>query len=727
MPTRIDTDLSHFYLEDELLHFEACVNPLRTSLTYSLLSICSVVFLLILVYLFPSLHDGFSDRKNLVLITIDTLRADRLGVYGSNVSTPAIDSLASEGILYENAFCQVPITLPSHATILTGMYPFKHGIRHNGRFRLKSEATTIAEVLKGEGYHTSAFIGAYVLDSKYGLDQGFDLYDDEMSGELYPGLRVFVNRRAEIVTQKAVDWLSRVKEPFFIWVHYFDPHKPYDPPSPFREIYDDPYDGEVAYVDVQVGKLLSAVREDHLERRTLIVLTSDHGESLGEHGELTHSIFLYSATTRVPLIMTLPGIIASGVRDTTMVQLIDLMPTVLSALEINISPAFKGRNLLDSSETPAGPLGGYAYSETWAPRLQYGWSEIRSIRNERYLYVRAPRPELYDLTDDPEENRNIYSEMSDFQIRLVSVLDSLEESINDVEMSERVEMGKDESDILESLGYVFKSSTSRGGGADPKDMIGLHREILLGWKLLTGGEYEKALNVFEKVLRSDEDDPDVCLGIGLCYDGLGRDSLSLNYLQRAIELDPMEERSYYAASNVLTRAGRFSEATEMLYALAAIYPKDPIVRLKLAKAHSRSGDYKKAQEAYLAAIGLDRNNCWSYLDYGRFLALRERYREALEKLEMALRIDGQCSQAYSLMGASYAKIGQLWKAVDSFQASLKIDSTQTAVWVDLGKVLTELGRIGEAHDAFERALSLDPEYEPAKKALQEFTAGGGVG
>jgi arylsulfatase A-like enzyme/Tfp pilus assembly protein PilF len=665
-------------------------------------------------------HSGSSGHINVILITVDTLRADKLSIYGSEVFTPAIDSLAGEGILYEKAFCQVPITLPSHATILTGAYPYRHGIKHNGKFKLAPEATTLAEILKLQGYHTAAIIGAYVLDRKYGLSQGFDTYDDEMPGEAYKGSSMYVSRRAGEITGRAVRWLEENQEPFFMWLHYFDPHSPYDPPMPFKSRYDNQYDGEVAYVDAEVGKLLNAVREGGLEQRTLIVFTSDHGESLGEHGELTHALFLYGSTVRVPLILTLPGIIQSGLRDTSVVQLVDVMPTILSILGLESPSECEGRDLLGLSPGEEGVLEGFAYSETWAPKLQYGWSELQSLRSDKYLFVRAPTPELYDLSQDPDELTNIYEENFGGLEHFTSILDSLQKSGERPGMSEDLGMDEVDLDALERLGYVFKTQPASTGEKDPKDMIKFHRDIISAFNFLNEGKYETALNMLKETASRDESDPVIHRGIGLCYGAIGEDSLALTYLGRAIDLDPMEERSYYAASSILERMGRLGEAAEMLEILVKRYPRDPLSRVRLAEVYSRSGSVEKAWETYIAAIELDRADYRLYRDFGDFLIQRGRYEESLKVLERAVKLNPACSEAHSWMGFSYARLGEWEKAANSFWASIEADSGSKESWVDYGKVLRKLGEVEEARRAFETALSIDPDFAPAKLELERM-------
>ena len=716
----IDTDPPSLYLEKIFLRLEGTVSSHREISLCVILSITSIIFLFFLNLVFPDKHSSYGSGKNLILITIDTLSADKLSCYGSLVATPFIDSLAAAGTVFGRAYSQVPITLPSHATIMTGTYPYSHGIRHNGKFRLNEDASTLAELLKIRGYHTAAFIGAYVLDSKYGLSQGFDLYDDELPAPMYSSSGMYTARRASEVTDSALEWLGKTDEPFFIWVHYFDPHSPYDPPEPFCDLYEHPYDGEVAYVDSEVGRLLGAVSSMGLGQRTMITLTADHGESLGEHGEKTHAIFVYSSTTHVPLMMTLPGSIPPGSRDTTVVQLVDVMPTLLSALGVATPPGCEGMDLFYKSASDEQIAEGYAYSETWAPRLQYGWSELKSLRNSKYLYVKAPLPEFYDLSIDNGETTNIYGESPAGLLYFEAALDSIARSAEETAKNVQMELEAADREALESLGYVFHNFSRDSMLEDPKDMIGIHGEILKGMKLLGNGSYSSALEILTRVLAVDEDDPSIYLAVGFCYDGLGEYAEALSFFKHAIELDPLEERSYYAAANVLARMEMFEESIAIVEALASIYPEDPVVRLRLARALSMSGESDQAYLSYLKAVELGDDDYRTHLGLGRFLTLRGRYSEALSELGQVLELEPGSAEAHALKGASFARLGDLEKAANSFRSSLKSDRTSVSSWVDLGRVLIELGDNAGARDALEEALFLDPGNGAAEKALAQL-------
>ncbi|MHC4773857.1 MAG: sulfatase, partial [Planctomycetota bacterium] len=360
---------------------------------------------------------GAARGKNLLLITLDTLRADRLGCYGYDLAeTPVIDRLADEGVRFAHAVSAVPMTLPAHCTIMTGLYPPTHGVRDNGLFRLAGEHATLAELLQQHDYETAAFLAAFVLDARYGLDQGFNHYDDDLTLRHRlptPTAPHNPQRPADAVVDAALAWLNahdagEADRPYFLWVHLFDPHLPYTPPEPFRSRYADrPYDGEVAFVDEQVGRLIATVEALGLADRTVTVLVGDHGEGLGDHGEDTHRHLVYESTMRVPLIIHAPGIVSPGlVIDEAAVGIVDLMPTILDLLGLDAVESCDGRSALAGGLDPERVL----YIETLSPQLNDGWAPLYGLRRVADKYIDAPGPEYYDLTADPAELNNLWPE-----------------------------------------------------------------------------------------------------------------------------------------------------------------------------------------------------------------------------------------------------------------------------------------------------------------------------
>ncbi len=396
-----------------------------------------ILILTVLTALHAAAQTPAKPALNVVLITIDTLRADHLGCYGyKQIKTPNIDGLAADGVRFERAFAVVPVTLPSHTSMLTGTYPMLSGMHDFSGNKLSPLQPTLASVLKQAGYQTGAVIGAAVLDSRFGLNQGFDFYYDHFDfSRLDEANLDEMERPGNIVADVALDWLEKdwlekdwpsknSQKKFFLWMHLYDPHFPYHPPEPYsREYAAQPYDGEIAFADEQVGRLLRFLKEKGIYRNTMIVLCGDHGESLGEHGEKTHGFFIYNATMHVPLIIRLPEQLPGQLPERTAartiadpVSLVDLMPTVLDAVGLQVPSQVQGRSLLrDIRPDPSTPdaqanRDRVLYGETFLPRIHFNWSELRSSENIKYHFIDAPRPELYDLAKDPGEVHNLFTE-----------------------------------------------------------------------------------------------------------------------------------------------------------------------------------------------------------------------------------------------------------------------------------------------------------------------------
>jgi arylsulfatase A-like enzyme len=396
-------------------------------------------------------------RLNLLFVTLDTTRADHIRCYGyKNIKTPNIDHLAKEGCLFEKAFTPVPITFPSHASMLTGLYPPTHGIRNNATYALSESVVTLPELLKERGYKTAAFVSAYVLDRRFGLDQGFDIYDDDLETHVEPKLQQ-KERRAETVTQAAIKWLDGVgEESFFLWVHYFDPHDAWSPPPPYSKDYvQNPYDGEIAYADDWLGKLLNKLEKLKLTENTLIVLAGDHGEGLGDHHEKTHGIFIYDATLRVPLIFSCPRILPKSKRISSLVRLIDITPTILEIMAYKIPEHIQGVSLSPFILGKTKNMKLELYCETFYPKSTHNWSPLKGLRTDTWKYIEAPIKELYELDKDPDEKTNLFDKEKDQAQRMTNRFAKLIQEIRTEETaSTTLAMDEDTKEKMRSLGYI---------------------------------------------------------------------------------------------------------------------------------------------------------------------------------------------------------------------------------------------------------------------------------
>jgi arylsulfatase A-like enzyme len=408
--------------------------------------------------------------QNLLVITLDTTRPDRLGCYGNHaIDTPHLDRLCTRGVVFSGAVATAPATLPSHASIFTGLYPLHHGARANALYRLGSEQRTLAEVLSDSGYETAAFVSSFVLDARFGLAQGFDLYDGEVSPSEVP--RGFAERRGDETTQRAIQWLEGAhRRPFFLWVHYYDAHAPYDPPAPFAGRYAQPYDDEIAFVDDQIGRLLTAVDATR-EHETLVVVVADHGEGMGEHGEWSHSYLVQEATLRIPLIFYARTGLPAGLHVAARVSQVDLMPTILSLLGIGLPPGLDGVDLTGPPD-PDRPV----RAEATAGRANFGWARLAALYRGPLKYVEGPHPELYDLRSDPLERNDLLDSRAEDAAAMRRQLRALEGAGADALAAPADVLERGDVERLAALGYVVTGGhavDAEEQGPDPKEMLPL--------------------------------------------------------------------------------------------------------------------------------------------------------------------------------------------------------------------------------------------------------------
>ena len=526
---------------------------------------------------------------SVLLITIDTLRADRLGTYGdSRARTPALDRLAREGVVFERAYTPVPITLPAHASLMTGLLPPAHGVRGNGGFALGPSEKTLAEVFKASGRRTAAFIGGFPLVARFGLARGFDVYDDTMSKA--PGVNYdFAERRASDVVDAARAWLAANPGPVFVWVHLFDPHAPYDPPADFQT--DDPYRDEIAAVDATAANLLSAW--DARPGPSVVAVTSDHGEAFGEHGEWSHSLFIYDTTLRVPLIVKGKGF-DPGKRSTVAVGLTDLGATLIESANVS------GSSLPGVSLTQAlgpGARDRVLYAETLAPRLDFGWSDLRSLREGGFKWIRAPRRELYVLADDEGEARNRAEEDATRARALDAALSKMLAATG--ETTARRSPDAEAEERLRSLGYV-QGPGGLGSGADPKDKVEVARRIAEA----TGpfADWAAAIAAYRSLVALDPQNPLLNMRLADALLRAGKPSDSLRFFARVVKSQPSTADPYVGYATALAQLGRLAEARRILEDAVAVDPGNGQVRYNLGEIARVEGRVKDARREYEAAL-----------------------------------------------------------------------------------------------------------------------------
>jgi arylsulfatase A-like enzyme/thioredoxin-like negative regulator of GroEL len=512
---------------------------------------------------------------NVLLITIDTLRADHLGFNGyRGTETPNLDLLAEEGVVFVDAFASAPLTLPSHTTLLTGLYPPNHGVLDNGLYSLPSEVPTLAKILGEAGYRTAAVVGSYVLHGRFGLSPGFDMYDDRFR---QPRVSAHQQRErpAEEVTEKALGWLAERDEdrPFFLWVHYFDPHLPYEPPGRFETRYKlRPYDGEIAYTDASLGPIFEALRSSGEWDRTLVVFCADHGEALDE-GESTHGILLHPVTTRIPMILRAPGVLPAGTRVGGTVSAVDVAPTVLDLLGIEPPEELDGVSLLEVV-LEGRAENRFAYSETRYPADIYGWSMLAGLRTDDWTWIRAPRPELYDRKADPLEETSLHESEAEVAAELDAKLELVLSGARNVSAAEQ--LSSEEVEALQALGYVFGKTRPQYTGKNPRDMIGVLEQIQFVRGDFNSGKLRKALEGAERVLEQDEGNPAARSLRARSLVGLGRHDEGLEELRQLYEMevlrDPTGPKPGPVYAQALAQAGRTGEAEKILRELMAAEP-----------------------------------------------------------------------------------------------------------------------------------------------------------
>jgi arylsulfatase A-like enzyme len=559
---------------------------------------------------------GCARGFNLVLITLDTTRADALGCYGARAaSTPNLDALAARGIRFAQAITSVPLTAPSHSSILTGLYPPSHGVRNNGEQPLANEQTTLAEILHDHGYQTAAFVSAFVLDHRFGLDQGFDVYDDHVARTHAPNSFGGANERpGDATADLAQGWLARrdVSKPFFTWIHFYDAHEPYAPAAPFdAQFRGREYAGEIAFVDAQVGRLIAALDSAGLSQRTLIAVVADHGESLGEHGESTHGRTIYDAVMRVPWILACPAAPgAAGVVVDDVVATVDLAPTVLDALGIAVPKRLDGQSLVSTPSRDDRAV----YIESMMTLLNNGWAPLHGLRSAHAKFIQAPRSEFFDLDLDPFELSDRTATQSAEAAKMAAQLNALLAAWpKDSELLKRsTARSLDAERALSALGYTSGASPDGSIGVlDPKDM-------LPGWELI------------EEAIRLE--------GQAVGADAPRKLAEALGKVQRALERSHFDRAALEQKARILTAQGHLDEAAKTLREYIAIQPSaDAYVFLaQLALAREKPEDVEALVNA---ALALEPAHGGARIAQGDLYMKQGKFDEAIAAFDQALKLD----------------------------------------------------------------------------------------
>ncbi|MFO0980174.1 MAG: sulfatase-like hydrolase/transferase [Planctomycetota bacterium] len=545
--------------------------------------------------------------KNVLLITLDTTRADHLGCYGyPHALTRTIDALAARGVLFEQARTPVPLTLPAHTTIMTGLLPCEHGVRDNGLFKVPAELGTLASVLHGHGFATGAFVGSFVLDRSFGLDRGFDCYSD-VKQTLLTHVGPFDERPATAVTRDAIAWLDTVTDAraFFAWVHYFDAHAPYR--SPLSPPGMHPYDAEIAFVDEQLAVLLGALAQRHRLDDTLVVVTADHGESLGEHGEETHGHFVYDATMHVPLVFAHASL-ARGLRVASAVGLQDIAPTLLDLLGIAAEPPPGGRSLkaaLHGADIDSGDQ----YLECYASYYAHGWSPLQGVVVGSRKFIEVPRPELYDLRADPLERDDRAGSEPGLLQRARARLNELTRA-HGLRSGAAVPSNMDAAskELLTALGYVGGKArqlpTDISALADPKDCVTVMRQYDEASQLMRDGKLEAGRKLMLHLVELQPNNVTFVSRYGMLLGQMGKLDEAIVHLQRALAIGPVDASTWFSLGQVHQQRGDRGEAEQCFRQALTIDRKHLGARLRLAEALEQSGQREQALEHYRTLLEL---------------------------------------------------------------------------------------------------------------------------
>ncbi|HVN81875.1 MAG TPA: sulfatase-like hydrolase/transferase [Terriglobia bacterium] len=624
---------------------------------------------------------------NLLLVTIDTLRADYVSCYGGNkVDTPAIDGLAARGVRFSQAFAQVPLTPPSHACILTGTYPPVHRLRDLEGFVLDDRLPTLATIAQSAGFRTAAIVAAAVLSRQYGLSRGFDSYADDIKAAKgkAPSRGIVAELRGNVVTERAIGWLEKFQQEntkqrsvtrFFLWVHYFDPHYPHDPPVPYRSRYPrDPYGGEVAYVDEQFGVLLNWLSSHRLAENTLVMLLSDHGESLGEHGEYTHGVFLYDSTMHIPMILAGPGI-SKGHVITQQVRTIDVMPTLVDYLGLFPGNQVQGQSLMPAIADGKAVPTQYSYMETLYPKTHLGWSELRGMRTEEWKLILAPKAELFQLKADPAESRNLlqqYPAQSDHLQKKVWEVAGIPRGNETLEIQPFSEQTREE---LRSLGYASSGTSQKlvlgQSGPDPKDQIHVLASIGRADQLMAENSFREAASLLRAKVSEDPTNPWIYEHLVTCYDELGQLSEAIRISKQAIRNKADTDRTYSDLGTIYLRLGDRTRATSSMEQAARMNPADLRNLCNLATVYLELGREPDSERILRSVLAQDSEHAAANNLLGVLEVQRGHPDLARQHFEAAIHADPNLVQAYMNLGILAQNSGQNKLAISYFKEFLE--------------------------------------------------------
>ena len=633
-------------------------------------------------------------RPNLLLITIDTVRADRLGAYGyRSAETPAMDRLARDGVRFADATTASPLTGPAHAAILTGVYPARYGVRDNATTPMPQQAVTLAERLKTAGYRTGGFIGAFILGSEYGFAQGFDEFDARFD-RFDASMKLQAQRPGDAVVDAAVRWLHQSSaQPFFAWVHLYDAHAPYTPPAPLASRFRTrPYDGEIAYVDRCIQRVLSVLEQQNTLDRTVVTVIADHGEGLGDHGEGEHGLFLYEPVLHIPWIVRLPGRALAGTVIGEQVRSIDVVPTVAELLGVAPPDNLDGLSVVAVMKGSPRRDPPPAYAETFYPRFHYGWSELRSIRADGWKYIDAPRPELYNMKTDRAEAQNALDARGPLAAGLQADLNRIAGGFGSAATVTVPQPDPETLARLRSLGYVGIAAPSGSArGPDPKDMA-------------------PKIRVLNDTLSRAMDDL-----------GAGRTDQALTRLKELSEINERWYDIHLLMGDAYVAKRDYERALGEYAAAGALNPTSAAPHLSTARALIAQGNLDRALQRIDEAARLEPDSSEVALERGRVYERQEQFDKALAEYEKSVRLNGSDLRARARLGDLALRLRKLDLAEREFSTLLAMKYRPADTHYGLGRVAELRGDLQRASAEYKHALALNPSLADAKAALARIS------
>lgn len=667
-------------------------------------------------------------RPNVVLLTLDTTRADHLGSAGwAYASTPNLDALAGRGLRFARCDSAAPITLPSHSTILTGLFPLRHGVRDNGTFVLPGSVETVAEVFSRAGYDTAAVVSAIVLARRHGLDQGFRIYDDDLGAGVSAGTEV-EERQAEGTTTAALAILGELRPPYFLWVHYYDPHEEYRPPTRFADAARGPnrlYDGEISYMDSEIGRLLAA-----LPPATVVAAVGDHGEMLGEHGELTHGILPFAGARRVPLLLAGPGVPRAQVSD-CLARTADVAPTLLALAGVALPAGLDGEPLVSDPLRTAGGAACHrvSYTESFLPYYAYKWYPLRTLSDGRALFVQAPQRGLFELDRDPGEKLDIGAAepalVALWGSRLERLLAAAGEKLAEAR-SPQATLGEEQRRQLASLGYLAGAGASGGAIADdlpdPRARVEIAQALHAAAARIQQGGCSEVLRELERIVRDDPHNFPALTLAGQCLRDAGRHAEALALYERAAAENPASAVPVANVAGCLVQLGRQAEAAREFRHALALDPTEGDSAANLARLLRGSGHAAEALELLDRTIAANGRGAQLFLERGTMLAAAGRLEEAAKDFREASRLAPTAELPLESAARAAYQLGRLREAASTYETLARLAPGRVDIWKTLVALYLELDAGADVERSARQALRL--ESDPGERArLEELLAG----